>query len=308
MNTPASKTPLRCVFFGSDDFARTTLEHLLSRPDLCTVVAVVSRPGKQPIIAATPSHATLLQPERLDAAFLDVYQSLEPAIAIVASYGAIIGQRILDVPPLGTWNVHPSLLPIYRGPTPVETAVRDGITETGVSIMLLDAQMDHGPIFARAPYTIESNAYAPVVRDALATLGATTLLQTLERYIRNPFEPEPQHHAAATYTTKITTENTALDIQHWPLTTLAATIRAYPGQSWFTLPSGHRVIVYAATLHPNPIPSNTRQLQATKRAINLVDGDQLLTFDEVQVAGGRRMDAQQFVNGYRSHVVPSTHN
>lgn len=307
MSTPAFSTPLRCVFFGSDAFAVSILKQLIERQDIVTVVAVVCRPGRQPVVDAIPDTAVLLQPERLDTAFFEQYKSLTPTIGIVASYGAIIPQRILDVPTIGTWNVHPSLLPAYRGPTPVETAIKDGVTHTGVSIMLLDAQMDHGPIFARSSYTIEPGAYAPSVREALAQLGGATLIATLEQYIREPFTPEPQHHEDATFTTKCTTENTELEPYTTPLPIMEAMIRAYPGHAWFVLPSGRRVVVFAASLHTNPTPG-PRKFIATKRAISLVDGEQLLTFDAVQVAGGRPMDAQQFANGYRTQLEPPTRN
>jgi methionyl-tRNA formyltransferase len=301
MNKEPFSPPVSCVFFGSDKFAATILEGLLAHPELVTIVAVVCRPGKQPVIASMPSSLPVLQPTALDDAFLSHYETLQPGIAIVASYGAIIAQRILDIPSMGTWNVHPSLLPAYRGPTPVESAIRDAQSHTGVSIMLLDAKMDHGPLFAQAPYFIEPGTYAPAVRTALAHLGAQTLVATLAQHINDPITPESQDHAAATYTTKITTKNTQLDLAAAPLPQLEAFIHAYPGQAWFLLPTGRRVVVFAASLQANLSPA-PRQLIATKRAITLVEHEQLLIFERVQVEGGRPMDAQQFANGYRNHL------
>lgn len=305
MNTQQFNTPLRCVFFGSDAFAVTVLEHLLARPDIVTIVGVVCRPGRLPAVTATPTTAQLLQPTKLDAPFFESYKELHPDIAVVASYGAIIPQRVLDVATAGTWNVHPSLLPLFRGPTPVETALREGARQTGVSIMLLDALMDHGPIFARETYTIPSGIYAPELRQELSTLGGSLLVKTLEKFIRQPFAPEEQDHTAATYTAKITTANTAIDLVHQSLPDIAALVHSCPGEAWFTLASGRRVAVIAATHSTGDTPAE-RSFVATKRAIQLVDGTDVLTFDVVQVAGGRPIDAQQFANGYRAQLPDPT--
>lgn len=305
MTTQQFSAPLRCVFFGSDAFAVTILEHLMARPDLVTVVGVVCRPGRLPAVAATPHTAQLLQPTKLDTTFFESYSELRPDIAVVASYGAIIPQRVLDVAPVGTWNVHPSLLPQFRGPTPVETALREGLPETGVSIMLLDALMDHGPIFAQERCAIAPGTYAPALRQELSELGGSLLMSTLEQYIRQPFAPKEQDHTAATYTTKITSENTAIDLVNQSLADIAALVHSCPGEAWFTLASGRRVAVIAATLTTSET-SVARSFVATKRSIQLVDGTNVLTFDAVQVAGGRPMDAQQFANGYRAQLPDPT--
>lgn len=209
-------SPLRIVYFGTPSFAVPTLERLVASPH--QVVAVVTQPdrprgrGQKPSPAPVKAFALehglpVLQPERLkDAAFLDGLRSLSPDLGVVAAYGKILPQALLDLPRLGLINVHASLLPRWRGASPVHRAVMAGDRETGVSIMRVLLELDAGGVFSVARRPIGREETSEEVERDLAVIGAELLLATLPGIEAGGARETPQPEAGISYAPRLTKE------------------------------------------------------------------------------------------------------
>src|SRR3989344_4061146 len=164
---------MKIIFFGSSEFAIPALNELVQNDyEILVVVTQPDKPiGRDRILSPTPLAVfasargiEILKPETLkDESFFDKFMTLSPDLCVVASYGKIIPKKYLEIPKYGFVNIHPSLLPKYRGPSPIQTAILNGETETGVTIMLVDAEMDHGHIIAVKKHQIPSGAYFPEI-------------------------------------------------------------------------------------------------------------------------------------------------
>lgn len=205
----------RLVFFGTEDFSVPALKSLLSEG--WNIVAVITKPDykagrgqrlKQPPVkdAATEAGIKVLQPAKL----IDIYKQLTALGAeggILVSYGKIIPQKILDIFPSGIINVHPSLLPKYRGPSPIEAAILNGDKETGISLMKLSAGMDEGPVYAQEVVTLTGNEDRLTLSTRLSHKGAVLLTSHLEEILNGRLEPATQNDSKATYTQLLTKED-----------------------------------------------------------------------------------------------------
>jgi methionyl-tRNA formyltransferase len=207
---------IRYAFFGTGPLAESVLASLAREGYMPSLL--VTKPdapqGRHMIVTpphiktwATMNDIPVFQPESLKDLPSDSPLHAEPFdVFIVASYGKIIPEAILNLPKKGVLNVHPSLLPQYRGPSPIESALLDGVMTTGVSIMKLDAEMDHGPILAQAAFIIHSEATAGTLEVECGQLGGQLLVQTLSHYMDGTLVPKEQDHEKATVCRKITKE------------------------------------------------------------------------------------------------------
>jgi methionyl-tRNA formyltransferase len=198
------------AFFGSDEFSIIVLEELISAgytPALC--VTQPDKPkGRKLVLTPTPikefcitHNIPYITPDILKS---NLFNEKTYDFFVVASYGKIISQKILDVPQKGCLNVHPSMLPQYRGASPIETAILNNTKDTGVTIMLMDAQMDHGPILKQAEFLF--NAWPTTkkeVHDTLAHLGGKMLAETIKPFIQGDIIITPQDNTQATFTRMI---------------------------------------------------------------------------------------------------------
>jgi methionyl-tRNA formyltransferase len=201
------------VFFGTGPLAESVLASLY-RAGYVPEVVVTKPDSKQgrhmeltpPTIKvwAEMKGIKVLQPEKLDSEFLYSLTSNVYSLFIVASYGKIIPQNILDLPAHGVLNVHPSLLPLYRGPSPIESVLLDGHMTTGVSIMKLDALMDHGPILTQSAFMINAESNAGTLEVECGQLGGELLVQVLPHYLEGSLIPKEQDHTKVTTCKKIT--------------------------------------------------------------------------------------------------------
>jgi len=202
------------VFFGTDEFAVRVLERLGElgwRPSL--IITTEDKPrGRGQELApspvklwATKNKIPFLQPENLKLLKL----------ALVASYGKIIPAEILAWPRHGILNIHPSLLPKYRGPTPIQSAILAGEAETGVTIMLMDEKIDHGSLLKARGYKLEAQSYSEA-RGELAELGAELFVEIAPDYLAGKIKPEPQDHSQATFTKKIKKEDGLINLNDDP--------------------------------------------------------------------------------------------
>ena len=212
---------VKTVFFGTPGFAVPTLARLLASPH--PVVAVVTRPDRprgrgrrvspSPVKSLAAEHGIpVLQPERLASdAVRQQIAAYEPDVAVVAAYGRILPDPLLETPRLGTFNVHASLLPEYRGAAPIQRAILAGETRTGVTIIRLVREMDAGPMLARRPLAIGPDATSSAVEQGLAELGADLLLEAVAEIEAAAATETPQDHAAATFAPRLTRDDGRID-------------------------------------------------------------------------------------------------
>jgi methionyl-tRNA formyltransferase len=204
---------MKTVFFGTSSFAIPTLSKLLkSDYDVTAIVTTSDKPaGRKQLLSPPPvkkflqdnenTQIKLLQPTSLKTQeIVDSLRKIEADFFVVTAYGKIIPKEILDIPKHGVINIHPSLLPLLRGPSPIQTAILDGNTETGITIMLLDEKMDHGSILAQEKFPIPENATYTELHDVLAEKGAQLLINTLPQWLDENLVPKEQDHHSATYT------------------------------------------------------------------------------------------------------------
>lgn len=212
------------IFWGTPDFAAVVLEKLIKADWLpAAVVCNPDRPvGRKKIITPPPVkrfiingklQTEILQPEKLDAEFKVKVSDFKPDFFVVASYGKIIPKEILDIPRLGTIVVHPSLLPKYRGSTPIQSAILNGEAETGTTLILADEKVDHGQIIAQK--ALENNELGIMNYDnlelKLAELSGDLLVEILPKYLNGEITPLTQDESQATYTKKFITQDGYVD-------------------------------------------------------------------------------------------------
>ena len=223
---------MKFIFFGTPEFAAIILEKLIQAELMPE--AVICNPdkptGRKQIITPPPVKVlaqkyglTIYQPKDKNE-LLEIIKKLQPDLAIVAAFGMLFPKEILAVPKYGFINIHPSLLPKYRGPTPIQTAILNGDEKTGVSLFLIDEKMDHGPILAKRELEFPiSNFQFPILSQKLAELGADLLIQFLESLISQKLtnnikevglpniELKPQDESQATYTKKFETKDAYIE-------------------------------------------------------------------------------------------------
>jgi methionyl-tRNA formyltransferase len=297
---------MRIVFFGTPGFAVASLQALVN--ERFTIASVVTQPDKPqgrsrsvlvppPVKIAAQSHGIpVLQPIRpMGDVFSTSLRRLEPDLGIVVAYGHILRPEILSLPLKGMINVHASLLPRYRGAAPVQHAILHGETETGISIMQMEAGLDSGPIIHRVSTGLDPEETAGTLAARLADIGAVALVEALSLISGGLALPQPQDHSKATYAPKIDREMARL-VWRRDAGTLARQVRAFdpaPG-AWATL-NGSVVKLFAAREVPGTGEPGT-VLSAGDRVI-VAAGRGALAVQEVQPAGKARMAVEAWVRG-----------
>ncbi len=305
---PKKTTSQPIIFFGTEDFSVISLERLIK--DGYTIAAVVtktdSRRGRghhvvEPIVktVAKKYNIPVWQPEKLHDIIEHIAQ-LQPVTGVLVSYGRIIPQRIIDLFQPGIVNVHPSLLPKYRGPSPIETAILQGDSETGVTIMQLSAGMDAGPLYAQTTLSLDE-ASAPESKEHisshLAHIGARMLSETLPAIMSGELQPIAQQHEAATYCRLITKDDGIID-WHKPATRLEREVRAYAGWPGSKTSLGPVDVVItdarsaATTMHE---PGN---VHFAPDSIQVGTSEGALLIYRLKPVGKKEMTAREFINGY----------
>lgn len=313
-----SEQTSRVVFFGTPRLAVPSLLALAKHGQPALELAgVVTRPAKavgrlqqitpSPIeTAARKLGLDVATPRKLDGEFVTWLRERKPDVAVLVAYGKILPPAVLAVPPRGFVNVHPSLLPRHRGASPINAAILAGDTTTGVSIMLLDELVDHGPVLAQRKLTIPADATTGSLTPALADVGAALLLETLPRYLDGSCSPTPQEHAHATVSGLLKREMGALD---WSQTAahLTRMVRAYdPWPGTYTGLLGKRLKVLAATVGAARKPTDNSQSDVAG-TVHIIGGDftvetgaGVLVLQRVQLEGGQPVAGAAFARGHAS--------
>jgi methionyl-tRNA formyltransferase len=241
--------------------------------------------------AAAALGLDLFQPDRLkDAVSVQRLRQVAADLHVVVAYGQILAPELLAVPPMGTLNVHASFLPRHRGAAPIAWAILSGDSETGVTIMQMDAGLDTGPILTQESMPIGPDETTPSLEARLAERGAALLVRTVESLERGSITPRPQPADGATYARRLTSEDGKLDQHAMSASELDRRVRALTPQPgcWITL-QGATVKVLAGHLG--------KESAADGLVIETIDG--WFTLDRVQPAGGRPMAGAAWARGRR---------
>jgi methionyl-tRNA formyltransferase len=303
----------RVVFMGTPEFSVPALEQLVQGEyDVAAVYTQPDKPeGRGRVLAPSPvkrvalrHRLEILQPATLrDPAEVERLAALRPDVVVVAAFGQILPQRILDVPNFGCLNIHPSLLPSHRGASPIPAAILAGDEDTGVTIMLMDAGMDTGPTISQFVVGIEPEDTTASLTVRLAQAGARLLEETLPLWLDGCLTPQPQDESSATYTTTVTKKDGAID---WELSAneLWRRVRAFnPWPGCYTRWQGRLLRIHEAVpLHKegDVVPGLVVALEfGQPPEVGVVTGDGVLGLLNVQLEGKRAMSALQFLRGQR---------
>jgi len=290
---------LRIVFAGTATFAGPTLTQLREAGhEVALVVTQPDRLGGRGMrtlqsgikLQATEMHLPVFQPERIrtEAAQARI-REVGADVMVVVAYGQILPASLIEAPRLGTLNVHASLLPRHRGPAPVEWSILSGDTETGVTIMQMDAGVDTGPILAQEPVPIAADEIAPRLEGRLAKVGGRLLVRTLADLVQGRVQPLPQPAVGATHAPRLRSEDGKLDPATMSAEEIDRRVRALVGRvgTWMSLEG---VDVKVLRGHRDGGVGEGLQVQ-TVRGVYVVD--------EVQPPGGRVMSAAAWARGRR---------
>lgn len=298
---------LNIIFMGTPDFSVPSLVALHDAD--YHITSVYTQPdkqrgrGKKVSYSAVKEKALELglvvkQPDTLkDDAVIAALTAEKPDVIIVIAYGKILPKAILDIPKYGCLNVHGSLLPAYRGAAPIQYAIKDGVAESGVTIMLLDEGMDTGAILKEARISLDAKETTGTLFDKLSTLGAEALLPVVADLPAYLAKATAQDESKATYTAKIGKELAAID---WTqpavvIERLIRTLDPHPGA--YTLYDGKRLKIWSADVVDGTEAAPGMVLSVTKKQFTVQTGDGALSIREVQPESRKRMATAQFLQG-----------
>ncbi len=305
---------MRLVFMGTPDFAVASFEALLKSDN--PVVGVVTQPdrpkGRGQILTPSPvkllaqrQQIPLLQPLKMkDPEFLQTLAEWKPDLIAVAAFGRILTSTILSLPARGCINVHGSLLPKYRGAGPIQWAIINGETETGITTMLMDEGMDTGAMLLQEAIPITPDDTADTLSLRLAELGGRLLVETIDRLKAGTLAPRPQDASHVTFAPLLKKEDGAID---WtlPATALANRVRGlspWPG-AYTTVTGGDRWAIWRARALPGPATTPPGTIIAvTTDAIHVATGEGILAVMELQPTNSRRMAVSQYLAGHPTAV------
>jgi methionyl-tRNA formyltransferase len=301
---------MKILFMGTAELSCASLEKLAGR---FPVAAVVTQPDKpkgrdlkpqpSPVkILAQKLNLPVLQPSKArDEQFISELRRLNPDLIVVVAYGQILPPSILALPKHGCLNVHTSLLPKYRGAAPIQSAILNGETETGVTIMKMDAGLDTGAIVAQARTPILPEDNSQTLHDRLAQLGADLLVQMIPDYVAGKIELKPQPAEGVTYAAKIKKKDGRID-WNLPAQEILNRLRAFtPWPGTFTFlkaePEPQLLKIWKAQVGEKSGRAG-EILSAGKTGIVVACGKNSLQILELQREGGKRMTAEQFLAGH----------
>ncbi len=302
----------RIIFMGTPLYAVPFLEGLVAAG--MKPVAVVSQPDKpvgrkqvfEPtaVKAAAEKHSIpILQPQKIrDEEWVEKIRELAPDLIVVVAFGQIIPKSILDIPRYGCVNVHPSLLPRHRGAAPLQETILSGDTESAVTIMLMDEQMDHGPVLRQERFDVDPAETYDSLRKKTTRIGVSLLIVTLHDLLAGAIEPQEQDHAKATYTRLLTRDAGKIDWSEDALT-IERKVRALnPWPGVWTEWNGKRLKILRArlfSLEPLPHTSVFEILTPHTDPVLVAHCNPgALIIDEIQPEGKTPMDGLSFARGY----------
>ncbi len=302
--------PLNCCYFASSRFGAAALRAILKRYRPTLVATVPAKPQGRGLKLEPNIVYSLALAEKLPILEVKNFEQWEDQfdVGLVAGFGKVIPELVIRNFELGIINLHPSLLPRYRGPNPISETILNGEGETGVTLFIIDEQIDHGPIIAQKNFTLDGTETVEMLEQRLGQLGGELFNETIEAYLAGTLTPAPQNHAAATTTRKLTKTDGHLSLDDsyetwdrkiralnlWPGTYLKINLRSKPQFLKIfkieLIPDGH--------LSPDErrVPSGQLFVHRNYLAVRLSDA--CATILELQLEGKKRMDSREFLNGY----------
>ena len=303
---------MRVLFWGTPEFAAAPLRALIGEGS--DVIGVVTQPdkptGRSRTVTAPPVKAIALE-EKIPCfqpttpkndEFLETVSAMQPDISIVVAYGHILPKRVIDMPRLGTLNIHASLLPLLRGAAPIQAAIRQGMRQTGVTIMRMVPALDAGPIILSAAIPILDDETYGELQNRLAELGALTLIEALALIELGKANEVEQDESLATYASKISRDDARVD---WTLSVdeVGRIVRAYdPKPGAFTTLNGADVKLFGARVASERAPGAAAprvagEVIATGEGLIVSCGDGAICIRDVQPSGRKRMHGTEWVRG-----------
>lgn len=293
-----TRTSKKIIFFGTEDYSLSTLQALVEAS--FPIAAVVTKPdaprGRGQKLAEPPVKTFALahdipvwQPARLRDIASDI-QSLQPVAGVLVAYGKIIPQSIIDLFTPGIINVHPSLLPRWRGPSPIEAAIYHGDSETGVSIMQLEAGMDSGPVYIQRRLPLDGTETKHELYDQLFSLGNDALVASLPAILSDELQPDPQDESRATYCSLLSKDDALIDPSTMTAAGADAHVRAY-------LDFPRSKIAYDDQML---IITRAHVASQTAHALSFLcnDGNYLVIDELISPKSGKKMTAEDFLRGH----------
>lgn len=301
---------LQIIYAGTPDFAVPALKALLQTHH--KVIAVYTQPdrpaGRGRKLQASPvkqcgmeNNIPIYQPETLKTPEnIEVLQSLQPDLMVVAAYGLLLPQKVLDIPRLGCINIHASLLPRWRGAAPIQRAILAGDKTTGVGIMQMEKGLDTGPIWLEKTIAITAKETAGVLQEKLADLGAQALIEVLPLIIEAKTQPQIQNQEGVLYAHKLKKEEAEI---HWQESAEQIARQIYAFNPWPIAQTSYkdkkiRIYQAFATEEPsNAIPFG-KVVKTDKQGIYIATATTLLCVTELQITGGKVLAAEVFSRGH----------
>jgi methionyl-tRNA formyltransferase len=291
---------------GTPEFAVSALQALIEGYEVIGVATQPDRPaGRGNTVRQSPIKEVALaagipvfQPEKIrrPEAIAELKQ-WQPDVYVVAAFGQILPQEVLDIPPHGSLNIHASLLPRWRGAAPINAAIRAGDPETGITIMKMDAGLDTGPMLSQRGIPIEPDETAQTLHDKLSQLGADLLIDTLPGYLGGDIQPEPQDESLVTLAPRIKKEDGRLDWTQ-PATVIERTVRAFtPWPGTYTTWNDKQLKIRGGAVGTGKAEPGQVIKQDGRVAIGAGDG--VFYPQVVQLEGRKSVTIDEFIRGYK---------
>ncbi len=307
------KSKLKIIFFGTPDFVVPVLESLHQNFELVSVVttpdAIV---GRKQILTPTPVaqkaeeyDIPVFKPVQLTDSLVNQLTALSPDLFIVASFGKIIPQNILDIPVKGSINIHPSRLPLYRGASPIQSQILDGVTDSGISFILMDQEMDHGPIIQLSAFSFQLSDTFQSLHYSMFKSAAEELPEVIEGFINGTLKPVEQDHKKATFCGHITRESGYFDIENPPSKEkLDRMIRGY--YPWPTAWTRWKIKRQVSGVMKEEekivkfLPNPACHPELVSGSTNLTDQNKQNDKYLMQMEGKNPVTIKEFLNGFKS--------
>lgn len=307
---------IRAIYFGTPEFSRLILEKIYSQVEILAVVTQPDKPkGRGKKISPPPvkefaleKNLPVFQPLKLkdNIEMIKIISDFSPEVLIVAAYGKIIPEEILNIPPLGGINVHASILPKYRGAAPIERAIMNCEKETGISIMKMDKGLDTGPVYAIEKIPILPEDDRETLSYKLANLGADLLLRVLPLIKDGKLEPTPQNDLEATYAPKLSKEEEIINWEEKGIKIWCQVRALSPEPGAITKFRGKMIKIFKTRyeeiyLSDDRVNGTIIKLDK-KLGIGVKVRDGILWILELQPENKKRMNFVEFLNGYRPNI------
>jgi methionyl-tRNA formyltransferase len=299
----------KIVFMGTPEFAVPTLKSLIEHHDVIGVVTQPDRPaGRKNRLRQSPvkevaieAGIPVFQPKRIrNPEAIEELKQWDADFHIVVAFGQILPQAVLDLPKIAPINVHASLLPRWRGAAPIHAAIREGDTETGITIMMIDAGLDTGPMLTKRAIPIQKDDTAQTLHDKLMQIGGELLLETLPKVLSGQVQPQQQDESLVTYAPQIKKEEGQIDWSQ-PAINIERLVRAFtPWPGTFTFWNGKQLKIHSGS--DGDGTASLGQVIEKDGQIAIGAGDGLYYPHEVQLAGKKRMFIADFANGYADFI------